>query len=139
METFFVSLLGYATNLKNYETKDKNERTPYKLTVGQLKFTTKIRRCLDDFRHKSSKFLKKNDGKHLELLKNLASDKSTIITKVEQGRMIVVLDREDYLNKMESLINDHTTFKRIEEDPTIFAEDRLIRKLRQMEKTWFYQ
>ena len=137
---FFVSLLGDATSVKDYETKDKNERTQYKLTPDQLKFATKIQRCLDDFRYKSFKSLNKTgsiDVKHLELLKNLARDKSIIITKADKGRMVVVLDREDYLNKMESLINDGTTFKRIDEDPTIFEEDRLIRTLRQMKKRGF--
>jgi hypothetical protein len=140
IETFFVSLLGYTTDRRDYETKDKNERTQYKLTPDQLKFATKIRRCIDDFRHKSSISLKiksSSNGKYLEILRNLAKDKSIIITKADKGRAVVILDREDYLNKMEVIINDPLTFKQIDKDPTIAEEDRLIRKLRQMKERGF--
>ncbi|CAF1691132.1 unnamed protein product, partial [Adineta ricciae] len=78
-----------------------------------------------------------NGFKHSEILKTLAKDKSIIIIKADKGRSVVVLDREDYLNKMEILISDHTTFKPIENDPTITEENRLIRKLRQLKERGF--
>jgi hypothetical protein len=67
----------------------------------------------------------------------LAKDESIIITKADKGRAVVILDRDDYLNKMESLINDPTVFKQIHDDPTITKENRLIRKLRQMKQLGF--
>ena len=50
---------------------------------------------------------------------------------------MVVLDRGEYVKKMKVLIDDHATFKQIHKDPTIFEEDRLIQKLRQMMKRNF--
>ena len=44
VETSFVSLLGYAMDQRDYETKDKDEPTRYKLTSEQLLFANKIRR-----------------------------------------------------------------------------------------------
>ena len=87
IETFFVSLLGYATERKDYETKDEDERTHYKLTTEQLRFANKIRRLTDEYRSKTSIILKKNGllgGKSLSLLRNLGKDNSIIITKAGQ-------------------------------------------------------
>ena len=140
VETFFFALLGYTTDQKEFEKKYENERAQYKLTSEQLQYATKIRRVTDEFRHKTSILLKKcgaSDPKSLALIKNLARDKSIIITKADKGRTVVLLDREEYINKMENLISDHTTFKQIYEDPTIAEEDRLTRKLRQMKERDF--
>ena len=38
---------------------------------------------------------------------------------------MVILNRSDYIEKMKSLINDTSTFKVIQSDPTIAQEDRL--------------
>ena len=135
IETFFISLLGYTTDQKELENKYENEREQYKLTSGQLRFATKIRRLTDKFRPKTSIFLKKRDvldPKSLALIKNLAEDKSIVFTKADKGKIVVLLDRTEYINKMENLISDYTTFKQTYEDPTIAKEDRLIQKLYQM-------
>ena len=52
----------------------------------------------------------------INALKELKNDKEIIVTKPDKGNGIVILDRTDYLNKMQSLINDPTNFKPLQVD-----------------------
>jgi hypothetical protein len=60
-----------------------------------------------------------------------------VITKADKGHSVVILDRDEYLRKMESLISDRTKFEPIDHDPTIAEEDRLTRKLRCLKERRF--
>lgn len=99
--------LVYSTDKKDYETKPKDEKSQYKLTTEQLQYATKIRRATDEFRRKSFLFLKKfgkTGHKSLKILRNLAKDKSIFITKADKGRAIIILDRDEYINKLKFLL-----------------------------------
>ena len=85
----------------------------------------------DFFQHKYS--FPKLPLKLYESLKNLKSDKSIFITRPDKGRGTVILDRSEYIEKVESILNDNTKFKEIFEDPfkvITKLEDRLARLLR---------
>ena len=45
--------------------------------------------------------------------KQLKNDKSIIITKPDKGSGVVILNSQDYINKMDNIINDRTKFKHI--------------------------
>ena len=60
-----------------------------------------------------SPFFSKHDFK---ILRDLSKDDSIIICKPDKGRGVVIVDREVYINKMESLLNDPTKFKLIDND-----------------------
>ena len=47
------------------------------------------------------------------------------------------MDKGDYISKMETLLGDQSTFKRIYDDPTIINEDRLTRLLLRLKKEGF--
>ncbi|CAF1383019.1 unnamed protein product [Didymodactylos carnosus] len=61
-------------------------------------------------------------------LRNLSNDKSIHISRADKGRAVVILDKVDYIMKMESNLNDTNTFKVIEMDPTLKKEDKLQQK-----------
>ena len=46
-------------------------------------------------------------------LKSLATNKDVIVTKPDKGRIVVVLDRNTYVNKIDELISDRTKFELI--------------------------
>ena len=73
----------------------------------------------------------------IRTLKNLSKDKSIYITRADKGRAVVILDRSDYLNKMNEILNDFKTFKQLDEDPTIKKEDQLQRKLIKLKNSGF--
>ena len=47
------------------------------------------------------------------------------------------MDREEYISKMNNILNDANTFRPISDDNTIRNEDRVIRKLRDLRKSGF--
>ena len=81
--------------------------------------------------------MKKGD---IQILKNLAANKDVIVTKPDKGRGVVVLNRSDYINSMESIISDTSKFKPIEEPMdkfTLRIEDKINRfllKIKNMKK-----
>lgn len=72
-----------------------------------------------------------------QALKSLRADTSIIITKPDKGRGTVILDKLEYINKVEEILNDTTKFKRVLEDPFKYItklEDKLARILRKLLK-----
>ena len=70
-------------------------------------------------------------------LKSLKSDKSIVITRPDKGRGTVILDKLDYIKKIEQILLDNSKFKSISEDVFKFItrlEDRLARLLRKLLK-----
>ena len=66
-------------------------------------------------------------------LKSLKDDKDIIITKPDKGRGVVLLNRRDYHNKLQTIINDRSKFKQITTDKATYLlklEDKLNRLLR---------
>ena len=77
-----------------------------------------------------SLIFKKTD---IDLLNNLKSDPSIVITKPDKGRGIVILDRITFESKVDNILSDTNTFKPIHGDLfslTIKLEDRFNRILR---------
>ena len=50
---------------------------------------------------------------HLDALHQLKSNKELVITKPDKGTGVVLLDKQDYVAKMMSILNDSTKFERI--------------------------
>ncbi|CAF3906737.1 unnamed protein product [Rotaria sp. Silwood1] len=70
-----------------------------------------------------------NDNK---ILLNLSKDSSILITKPDKDPGVVLLDRNDYIEKLENILSDNKKFKLLNEDPTISCENTLTNVLRQM-------
>ena len=51
-------------------------------------------------------------------LNTLKKDEEIMILPADKGKCLVVMDRKDYISKMEEKLKDETTYKRIEKDPT---------------------
>ena len=101
---------------------------------------TELSKIISSIAHTS--FSEFNELKHtiprlpecqLKALDNLRKDPSITITRPDKGRGAVILDKEDYVNEMEKILDDETKFTRISEQAfTVItrAEDRLQRFLR---------
>ena len=53
-----------------------------------------------------------------EALKTLSKDKTITIFPVDKGRMMVVMDTEEYKRKAKELLSDTNTYKVLKKDPT---------------------
>ena len=69
----------------------------------------------------------------VKVLKNLSNDESIIVTKPDKGRGVVIMDKQDYLDKTEGILGDVTKFKELNDDwfkCILRLEDKLNRFLR---------
>ena len=139
VETFFVSLLGCCTDKYEWEEKDTDENVTYNLISKHLQCADKLRSISDRFKRNAVKEPRSKAETHesLSVLKKLANDKSIHITRPNKGKGIVILDRDEYVNKMLEILNDSSTFKTLNHDPTINKEKKLRRILLNMKKRGF--
>ena len=139
MENLFKNILGKVTDTNDYDMKEEHEQVEYKMTKEQLQTVNKIRSTCDRFTVAATKSLKKisKQQKINKVLNNLAKDKNIYITKADKGNAVVILNRDEYIKKMETIVNDPKTFQLLVEDPTLKQEDKLIRKLKSLVEIGF--
>ena len=56
------------------------------------------------------------------ILQNLGKNKDIIITKLDKGNGVVILDQKLYNNAIEEIISDTSKFENLNEDPTLKRE-----------------
>ena len=136
IESFFTSLLGVNADKHDWEEKGNDEEVILNLTPEQLIMARKLRSLSDKFYHQVNMELKTNRKKEVielrKTLKNLSNDKNIYITKPDKGKGVVILNRKDYNEKMESILSDAFVFQIINEDPTLKKEEKLLRTLNKM-------
>ena len=71
----------------------------------------------------------------LHALRRLRNDKDIVILPADKGRVTVVMDKTDYTDKMDSLVNDKQTYEPLKRDPTPALQRRLNGKLLDLKKT----
>jgi len=52
----------------------------------------------------------------MDVLNSLREDKSIMICKADKGNAVVLLNKVDYLNKINTILSDKSRFKEIEHD-----------------------
>ena len=68
-------------------------------------------------------------------LKRLKTDENIVILPADKGRVTVVMDKTDYNDKMDSLVNDKQTYEVLQRDPTPALQRKLNNKLLTLKKT----
>ena len=68
-------------------------------------------------------------------LKPLKRDKNIVILPADKWRVTVVMDKTDYNDKMDSLVDDKQTYEVLKRDPTPAMQRKLNNKLLTLKKT----
>ena len=63
-----------------------------------------------------------------EALSRLRKDDSIVITPADKGRVTVVMDKSEYHKKMDTLVNDENTYKKLKSDPSKKLQRNLNKK-----------
>ena len=71
----------------------------------------------------------------LHALKRLKSNKNIVILPADKGRVTVVMDKKDYTDKIDSLVNEKQTYEPLKRDPTPALQPRLNGKPLDPKKT----
>ena len=72
------------------------------------------------------------------VLRNLRKNKDIVITKLDKGNGVVILDQKLYDNATQEIISDTSKFKKLNEDPTLKREASLQRFLRKLKQKNFF-
>ena len=70
-----------------------------------------------------------------QALKRLKTDENIVILPADKGRVTVVMDKTDYYDKMDTLVNDKQTYEELKRDPTPTLQRKLNSKLLDLKKT----
>ena len=68
-------------------------------------------------------------------LKRLKTDENIVTLPADKGRVTVVMEKTDYNDKMDSLVNDKQTHEVLKRDPTPALQRKLNNKLLTLKKT----
>ena len=64
----------------------------------------------------------------------LKCNKDIVITHLDKGNGVVILNRDEYIKSMTELISDQKKFRKLKEDPVLKGERALQRTLREINK-----
>ena len=67
-------------------------------------------------------------------MKNLKKDPEIIITPADKGKALVIMDRKEYIKKMEEKLNDTTTYMKIDKDPIMEIKKELASEIQELLK-----
>ena len=70
-----------------------------------------------------------------QALKRLKNDNNIVILPADKGRVTVVMDKTDYFDKMDALVNDKQTYEELKRDPTPALQRKLNSKVLTLKKT----
>lgn len=62
----------------------------------------------------------------------IKKDRSLHITKADKSKTIVILDKLDYVNKMNELLNDETVYKKLDKNPLKEINKKFNKKLKEI-------
>ena len=65
-------------------------------------------------------------------IKELRSDKECLVVTADKGVALVVMDKKEYISKMNQLLEDTNTYRLLKMDPTNKYKNRLINILRRI-------
>ena len=105
------------------------------LNTRQMTLASNLRSLTDTFKHQANRYRKKQfiirgeQQRYYELLKSLRQDKSIVVTRPDKGRGTVLMNKSEYLEKMNDILSDSTKFCCRFDDPTIERERKLSRLL----------
>ena len=140
MEYFYARLLNVRTAYRHYEQKAATEVVRHQLTSLQLSSASELRETANIFR-KTAEFELKRIGvehrKTFNILRRLSQNASIIITRPDKGRGVVIMNRADYVQKMNTILNDSSAFTLIHHDPTLDTESDLNTFLLELKKEGF--
>ncbi|XP_029664892.1 uncharacterized protein LOC115236523 [Formica exsecta] len=115
----------------------KNSETNYRHIPYELIETTRISvanslerfLCRSKHINLSDRYILKGFSLCKEFLRN---NDDIFVTRADKGQVTVVMDKKDYLEKMESILNDQSTYKKVNKDPI----RQLTNKINLLVKSW---
>ena len=125
----FVHLKCFFKNLLHHDFYDANNKSFgfFRSSLKHLAFSS--------FYDNKNNFVHNVTREEYSALKALSKDPSIVIMKPDKGNGVVLLNKDNYISKVLDILNDHTKFERILDDPlltTLNKEEKVNRLLRKL-------
>jgi hypothetical protein len=114
MKYFYFRLLNFKTPYSHYESKPAYFNVHHNLTSSELNTASELRQTA-----------------------NLYQKESIVISRPDKGRGVVIMNRSYYLQKMNVILSDRSSFAILDKDPTLENETKLINMLLLFKKQGF--
>ncbi|XP_063585791.1 uncharacterized protein LOC134763164 [Penaeus indicus] len=127
----FLAFERLCHTINNCQIRDNSESNKQRVVEKIASLANETFYDFKRHRHWLPSFSKANHN----ALKSLKNDSSIIITKPDKGKGVVILDKKDYVNKVNVLLSDHTKFRKLDTEPftkIIQLEDKLNRMLKHL-------
>ena len=72
------------------------------------------------------------------VLKRLKQNDTIVITRPDKGNGVVIINKQDYIRSIQDILSDERKFKILSEDPTLYREGQLQRRLLKLKKKDFF-
>ena len=114
------------------------------ITATELAATKLNTQEADEFRSDINRLLKEQQLQHhncnlnpsqCRALTQLKQDNSRVILTADKGVAMVVMDKQEYTNKAQALLDDTNTYKVLHKDPTPQLKNKLINLLKDIKQT----
>ena len=132
---FFKHFIPFETLARRLE-----HQPPYKTSFTDICSQIKIfAQNIYSRKHKLfSPIISKDD---IRILKNLSKDPALVISRPDKGRGVVILNRTDYNNKIESILSDQAKFRLLGDDSNSYTQsiklqDKINRYLLKIKKLY---
>ena len=129
---FFLSMEKLARSLKSLTQVNADNFEQCQLSLKNLSYSTWT--SITSSSKNWFPFFKKED---LDIIKKLAKNNNIVICKPDKGKGIVILNKRDYVTKMEQILEDHSKFLEINDVPfkiTNKMEDKTNRVLKKLKE-----
>lgn len=73
----------------------------------------------------------------MDALHNLKKDESRVVTKADKGNKVVILDKDEYIRKMNELLEDDRVYEKLRSDPLKDDQRNFNRSLKEILDTNF--
>jgi hypothetical protein len=106
----YTRLLNFATGYRHYERKGRQQPAVHQSSSEQLNAASRMRSTAQSIQNRASEEMKHIDqqhSKHLQLIRSSAKDRTIMITRPDhKGRDVAIMDRSDWVRKIESMLQD---------------------------------
>ena len=111
------------TKAEGLSIKDVNDKGKLNCEISYI-----ANNYIDNYKPSKSTLNKHN------ILKRLRNNNNIVIVKPDKGSGVVILNKPNYINMINEIVNDTSKFKKINSDPTKLREGQLQRYLLALHK-----
>ncbi|CAF4119666.1 unnamed protein product, partial [Adineta steineri] len=115
-----------------YHCMDKNSLLKNSDKANSIKAL--LNEYVNKIKKKNEKEIPNLNTEELNAITTLLNEHSLVISKVDKGNAIVVMNKSDYIKKANEILNDDKAFKKLKNNETGKREEELIKFLLQLKR-----